>query len=332
MDLSTKYMGLTLRNPLVLSACPLTEKLENFKKLEDAGIGAIVMHSLFEEQIRAEQEELNYHLTQGTDSFAESLSYFPDLDHFKLGPEQYLDQIRKAKKAVQVPIIASLNGNSEGGWTQYAKQIEAAGADAIELNIFFLSTDPEWNSDWIENTYEVILRSVKTQVKIPVAVKMHPFFSSFAYMAKCLDEAGADGLVLFNRFYQPDIDLDKLEVCPTVQLSSPVEQLLPLRWISILRSKIKASLAATTGVYEAEDVVKMLLVGADAVMVCSTVLKNGTGQIKKIMTDLQSWMTAHEYGSVAKMKGILTHAKCADPRAFERANYMKVLNSYPASR
>jgi dihydroorotate dehydrogenase (fumarate) len=328
MDLSTQYLGLKLRNPLVLSSSPLTEDLDNFRKAEDAGLSAIVMHSLFEEQIIQEDQEIGHNLSKGTDSFAESLTYYPEPQEFRLGPDAYLEQIRKAKKAVKIPIIASLNASSDGGWTKYAKLMESAGADAIELNVYFLSTDPQWNSDQIENTYEQILRSVKSRVNIPVAVKMHPFFSSLAYMAKCLDEAGADGLVLLNRFYQPDIDIETLDVMPQVLLSSPADKLLPLRWISILHGKVKASIAATSGIATAGDVIKMVMAGADAVMLCSVLLKNGLAHTGKILKDIQEWMGSHDYETVQQLKGILSHEKVADPMAFERANYMKVLKSY----
>lgn len=328
MDLTTQYMGLKLKNPLVLSSSPFTEDLDNFKKCEDAGLAAIVMHSLFEEQINQEDEELRAQMLKGTESFAESLTYFPQPKEFRLGVDEYLEQIRKAKMAVKIPIIASLNASSDGGWVKYAKLMAQAGADGIELNVYFLATDPQWNSDQIENTYELILRSIKALVRIPVAVKMHPFFSSLANMAKCLDESGANGLVLFNRFYQPDIDLEKLDILPQVLLSSPADKLLPLRWISILYGNVKASLAASSGISQSGDVVKMLMVGADAVMICTVLLKNGISYAEKILAEMQEWLKAHDYNSVRQIKGILSHKKCADPMAFERANYMKVLGSY----
>lgn len=325
MDLSTQYLGLKLKNPLILSSSPFTQHLDNFKRIEDAGIAAVVMHSLFEEQIILEDEELRANLTKGTDSFAESLSYYPQIRDFRMGVDQYLDQIRKAKKSVKIPIIASLNASSDGAWVKYAGLLEQAGADALELNVFFLATDPQWNTAQIENTYELILRSVKSKATIPVAVKMHPFFSSLANMVKCLEEAGADGLVLFNRFYQPDINLETLEVLPQVLLSSPADKLLPLRWISILSDQVKISLAANSGISQAQDVAKMIMVGADAVMLCSVLLEKGLAHAQTILKDLQEWMETHEYDSVKKMKGILSHKKYAGPMAFERANYMKVI-------
>ncbi len=328
MDLTTKYMGLDLKNPLVAAASPLTKEVGNFKKLEDAGIGAIVCHSIFEEQLTQEAAELDNSLTQGTDSYAEALDYFPQASAFKLGPDEYLDLIRKAKAQISVPVIASLNGHTPGGWVDYAKKVEKAGADAIELNVYFLAAKVDTTPDDVESNYEVIVRSVKSNVKIPVAVKLSPYFSAMAHMARCLDQAGADGLVLFNRFYQPDFNLDTLEVEPTVHLSSADELRLPLRWIAILHGHVKASLAATTGIHQAEDVVKAVMAGADVAMICSTLLRNGIGHVGKILNDLQAWMTAHEYMSVKQMKGVMSQGKCAHPEALERANYMKVLNNY----
>ncbi len=330
MDLKTKYMGLELKNPLVLSASPYSENIDNLCRLEEAGVSAVVMHSLFEEQIRQEAREMEDRLEQGTESFPEALSYFPEPADFKLGPQDYIEQIKKAKKSLSIPVIASINGCTEGGWVDYAKLMQDAGADGIELNVYFLATDTEKSSDEIENTYEIILQGVKNSVSIPVAVKMHPYLTSVAYMAKCLDEAGADGLVLFNRFYQPDIDLELMEVTPNVQWSTPSEMRLPLRWISVLSGKLKTSLAASTGIHEATDAVKMILAGADVTMVCSTLLKNGVLQARKILADMQEWMEAHNYESIAQMKGTMSHQSCANPQALERANYMKVLNSYRA--
>jgi len=263
MDLTTKYLGLTLRSPLVASASPLSEEIGNIKKLEDAGIGAIVLYSLFEEQIRLEQEEYNFHTTHGTDAFAESLSYFPDIDDYKLGPELYLEHIQKAKKAVKVPIIASVNGSSLGGWTSYAKEMENAGADAIELNIYNIPTNADMTGAQVEQQYVDILKAVKSAVKIPVALKLSPYFSNFSNVAKRFDEAGADALVLFNRFYQPDIDLDEFEVTPNLILSQSNAMRLPMRWIAILKDNIKADLAATSGIHTGTDVIKMMMVGAN---------------------------------------------------------------------
>jgi len=328
MDLTTQYMGLKLRNPLVLSASPLTGEIDNFRKLEDAGIAAIVMHSLFEEQIRFEANELEYHTSQGTETFAESLNYFPEAGEYILGPQQYLEQIRQAKKAVKIPIIASLNGFTPGGWIEYARLMQDAGADALELNIYFLPTSAAIPGQEIERRYVEILQSVKKQVSIPVAVKMNPFFSSIAGMARQLAESGADGLVLFNRFYQPDINIDQLEVVPNLEVSSYRMTRLPLRWIAILHGQIKISLAATSGIQEARDVVKMLMAGADVTMVCSALLSKGISHATCILKDLEQWMQEHGYDSIGKIRGIMSQKSCPNPDALERANYMNVLRDY----
>ena len=328
MDLSTTYMGLSLKNPLVASASPLSENIDNFRRLEDAGIAAIVNYSLFEEQLTYEAHELQHYLTYGTDSFAESLTYFPESSDFILGPEEYLKHISKARQAVKIPVIGSLNGYSDGGWVKYAKKIEEAGANALELNIYFLPTDPNISSDRVEKIYLDILKSVKATVAIPVAVKISPYFSAMANMAKRLDESGADGLVLFNRFYQPDIDLENLEVVPNVLLSTPQAMRLPLRWIAILHSQVKASLAATSGIHQADDVLKMIMTGADVTMLCSTLLKNGIGHVTKILQDMELWMNEHGYISLKQMKGSMSQKSCESPQAFERANYMKALKSF----
>ncbi len=328
MDLSTVYMGLKLKNPLIASASPLSENIDNYRRLEDVGIAAIVNHSLFEEQITREVYELNHYLSVGTESFAESLTYFPEPSDFVLGPEEYLAHISRAKQAVKIPVIASLNAYSDGGWVKYAKHLEEAGADALELNIYFLPTDLNMTSDQVEQTYLNILKSVKSKITIPVAVKISPFFSAMANMAKRLDEAGANGLVLFNRFYQPDIDLENLAVAPNVLLSTPQAMRLPLRWIAILHGRIKASLAATSGIHHATDVLKMLMVGADAVMLCSTLLKNGMEYTQDILETMEKWMKEHEYESVRQMQGSMSQKSCGNPQAFERANYMKALKSF----
>ncbi len=328
MDLTTRYMGMKLKNPLVVSASPLTKNLDNFKKLEDAGAAAIVNESIFEEQITRETYELYNYSIQGTDSFAESLTYFPEPADLIIGPEEYLDHIAKAKRSVGIPVIASLNGYSDGGWTRYAKLIEQAGADALELNIYFIPTDINVGSAEVEEKYLDILKSVKSNVKIPVAVKIGPYFSSMANMAKRLDDAGADALVLFNRFYQPDIDLENLEIVPNILLSTPQAMRLPLRWVAILHKQIKASLAATSGVHSAEDVIKILMVGADVAMMCSILLKKGIGELRSILTELEQWMQEHEYDSVAQMQGSMSQKSCANPGSFERAYYMRALKTY----
>ncbi|HPI72059.1 MAG TPA: dihydroorotate dehydrogenase-like protein [bacterium] len=328
MDLSTTYMGLTLKNPLVPSASPLSKELDGIKRLEDAGAGAVVLYSIFEEQISFEAEELDHFLTQGTDSFAEALSYFPQASEFNLGPDEYLEHIRKAKAATKIPIIASLNGMTTGGWIDYAKKMEQAGADALELNIYFLAADATQDSAAIEQTYVDIFKAVKAGVKIPVSVKLSPFFSSITAMTKKLDAAGVDALVLFNRFYQPDIDLQKLEVTPGVVLSSSNDLRLPLRWIAILYGKLKASLAGTTGVHSAEDAVKLIMAGADVAQMCAALLVNGPAYLGKVLKDMQAWMEKNGYESVAKMKGSMSQKNVAEPAAYERANYIKALNQY----
>ncbi len=328
MDLSTKYLGMTLKSPLVASASPLSEDVNNIKKLEEAGVGAVVLHSLFEEQIRLEQEEYNYHTTQGTESFAESLSYFPEVEDYKLGPELYLDHIRKAKAAVDIPIIASLNGSTLGGWTQYAKEMEQAGADAIELNIYFIQTDIDLPGSEVEKQYVEILKAVKSVVKIPVALKLSPYFSNFANMAKQFDDAGADALVLFNRFYQPDIDLEEFEVTPNLMLSQSSAMRLPMRWIAILRDRIKADLAATSGIHTGTDVIKMLLVGANVTMLCSALLKHGINHVKNIEDHMKQWMRENDYSSVTELQGSMSQKKTTNPGSFERAQYMKAITKY----
>ena len=328
MDITTTYLGLKLKSPIVCSAGPLSEKISNIREMEDAGAGAVVLYSIFEEQIEHEQLELYHHTSDHSESFAEATSYFPEPFEFKLGPEEYLNHIRKAKEAVNIPIIASLNGKSIGGWTDYAKKMEQAGADALELNIYLLPTDIKRPGTEIEKTYIDIVKAVKSNVKIPIAVKMHPFFSSTSWMASELSKAGADGLVLFNRFYQPDIDLETLDVVPNVILSTPMAMRLPLRWIAMLYGRINADLAATSGVYTAEDVLKMMMAGAKVAEILSSLLKFGIGHIADITTNLKSWMEEKEYESIEQMRGSMSYMNVNDPSKFERANYMKVLNSY----
>lgn len=331
MDLSTTYMGLKLKSPIVPSASPLSEDLDNIRRMEDAGASAVVLHSLFEEQLAMERRELNERTTQGTNAFAEALSYFPEPDEYKLGPEEYLDHIRKAKEAVEIPIIASLNGSSTGGWIDYAKQIQKAGADALELNIYAIPTSLDLSGEKVENAKVDILKAVKKVVKIPVAVKLSPYFSNMANMAKKLDTAGADALVLFNRFYQPDIDLDQLEVHPHILLSTPQALRPPMRWIAILHGRIEADLAATGGVHWGRDVIKVVMAGASVAQICSALLKNGIDHIRVVLQAVQEWMEEHEYESIEQMKGSMSQIKCPDPSAFERAQYMKALTSYKPS-
>lgn len=325
IDLSTTYLGLKLRTPLVASASPLSQELDGIRRLEDAGASAIVLYSLFEEQLRREEMELDYHLSASTESFAESLTYFPIRGEFRLGPEGYLAHIEAAKRAVRIPIIASLNGATLGGWTKYARAMEDAGADAIECNIYFIPTDMDMTGLEVEQRYIDIVRAVKSSVQIPVAIKLSPFFSNIANMAKWLVEAGADGLVLFNRFYQPDIDLNELEVRPNVLLSTPQALRLPLTWIGILYGRIRAGLAGTSGVHSPEDVIKLLMAGADVTMLCSVLLRNGTSYLRNIEQGLREWMEEGEYESVEQMRGSMSQLRCADPSAFERAQYMRAV-------
>jgi len=327
-DLTTKYLGLQLKNPVVVSPSPLTEQIGNILRMEDAGASAVVLHSLFEEQILIESLQLNEALSAGTESFAESLSYFPDMTRYNLGTEGYLEIIRKAKQAVNIPIIASLNGVSTGGWIQYAKQMEEAGADALELNIFFVANDPKLTAEQVEEMYVSLVSHVKASVRIPVAVKLAPYFSSMANMAKKLDQAGADALVLFNRFYQPDFDLETLDVKPTLALSTPGELFLRLHWVATLYGQIKADMAITGGVHTAQDVLKSMMAGARVAMVTSAILKHGIEHIETILADLRRWMEEHEYESITQMQGSMSRQNVADPSAFSRANYMKILGSY----
>jgi dihydroorotate dehydrogenase (fumarate) len=328
IDLSTTYLGLKLRTPLVSSASPLAQDIPGIRCLEDAGASAVVLPSLFEEQLRLETLELDQRLSAGTESFSEALTFFPQPSEFHLGPEEYLGHIRKAKEAVDVPIIASLNGSTVGGWIQYACQIEEAGADALECNIYFIPTDMRLTGESVEHTYIEILNAVKSAVNIPVAVKLSPFFSNLANFAKRLDDERADGLVLFNRFYQPDIDLDELEIKPNVLLSTPQALRLPLTWIGILYGRLRASLAATSGVHTAEDVLKMLMVGADVTMLCSALFRNGPYYLREVEKGLLRWMEEHEYDSVKQMRGSMSQLRCPDPSAFERAQYMRAIKSY----
>jgi len=328
MDITTTYLGLKLKSPIVPSAGPLSEKVSNIREMEDAGAGAVVLYSIFEEQIEHEQLELHHHTSAHSESFAEATSYLPEPFDFKTGPDEYLNHIRKAKEAVDIPIIASLNGKSIGGWTDYAKKMEQAGADALELNIYLLPTDAKKSASEVEKTYIDVVKAVKSTVKIPFAVKMHPFFSSTSNMAAELSKAGADGLVMFNRFYQPDIDLETLDVVPNVILSTPMEMRLPLRWIAMMYGKVNADLAATTGIYTAEDVLKMVMAGAKVTQMLSSILKFGIGHIADVTTSLKSWMEEKEYESIEQMRGSMSYMNVDDPAKFERANYMKVLHSY----
>lgn len=328
VDLSTTYLGLKLKNPLVASASPLSEKVDTVKKLEEAGIAAIVMYSLFEEQIIHESLELDHFLFYGTEISAEIASFYPLSGKYTLKPEAYVETLKKIKQAVKIPIIGSLNGISTGGWIKYAKIIEDAGADALELNLYFLPTDPTLTATQIEENYITLVGDVRKSIKIPLAVKLSPFFTAIPNITKRLVEAGANGLVLFNRFYQPDLDLEKLEVTPNLILSTSNELRLPLRWIAILFGNIDADLGLTSGVHTAEDVIKSCMAGASVAMTTSELLEKGIGRIPVILADLEKWMVFHEYESITQMKGSLSQKAVKEPAAFERANYMKVLNSF----
>ncbi len=328
MDLHTTYMGLKLKHPIVASASPLSESVDNIKRMEDAGAAAVVMFSLFEEQLRHESAALEHLMESGTESFAESISYFPEIDSYHVGPDRYLDILRRASEAVDIPVIGSLNGITSEGWVDCAKQMQQAGAKGIELNIYYIPAGLDVSGRNVEQRYVDVLKAVKAAVSIPVALKLSPFFSAIGEMAKQLDDAGADALVLFNRFYQPDFDLDKLEVAPTLHLSTPDEIRLPLLWIAILRGRIKASLGATRGVHSATEVVKYLMAGADAVMTTSALLKHGIGFLTTLVDELQAWMERKGYVSIEQMKGSMSQQNVADPSAFERANYIKILESY----
>lgn len=328
VDLTTKYMGLTLKNPIVPSASPLSRRLSGIKALANAGAAAITLESLFEEQVDIEALSHHYFIEDTTFMSAEATAYFPKAADYARGPEGYLELIQAAKAAVDVPIIGSLNGVTTGGWTRYAKLIEQAGADALELNVYFIPTHAELTAEGVEKLYVDILREVKSQIKIPVAMKLNPFFSALPHMARQLDEAGANGLVLFNRFYQPDFDLEDLAVTSHLVLSDSHEMRLPLRWVAILYGHVKASLALTTGVHSTEDAVKAVMAGADIVNVASLLLEKGISQIDALVSGLSAWMDEHEYESLAQMKGALSQRNVSDPAAFERANYMKVLGSW----
>jgi dihydroorotate dehydrogenase (fumarate) len=328
VDLSTTYMGMILKNPVVPSASPLSASLDNIKRMEDAGAAAVTLHSLFEEQIEFEAEALTHFLEHGSDSFAEALSYFPAVHEYRREPDDYVEHIRRAKESAGIPIIASLNGVSPGGWTNYAQKFEEAGADAVELNVYFIPTSFHLMSYDIEDLYVKLLKEVKKQVSIPVAMKLSPYFSAMPHVASMLDAEGADALVLFNRFYQPDLDIEELQVTPNLQLSTSVEMRLPMRWIAILYGHVDASMALTSGIHSSEDVIKAVMVGADVANVCSVLLKEGTGKLADLLQGVAIWMEEHDYESVEQMKGSMSHKASPEPAAFERANYMKVLNSY----
>jgi dihydroorotate dehydrogenase (fumarate) len=328
VDLTTTYLGLPLKNPLVASASPLSKRIDSVRRLADAGIAAVVLYSLFEEQITHESRELDHYLTRGTNTYAEALSYFPDLEHYNIGPEPYLEHLQRVKQAVDIPVIGSLNGVSTGGWVEYAQRIEAAGADALELNIYYLPTDPEVTSAALEESYLTLVRDVRAQLRIPIALKLSPSFTALPNMARRFADAGANGLVLFNRFYQPDFDLEQLEVVPNLTLSTSDDLRLPLRWIAMLYGRVPVDFALSGGVHTAEDVLKAMMAGASVAMLTSELLAHGIARVRDILEDLQTWMIEHEYRSIAQMRGSMSQRAVAEPAAFERANYMKALNSF----
>jgi dihydroorotate dehydrogenase (fumarate) len=328
VDLSTTYLGLRLKNPLVAASSPLSQKVDTAQQLEAAGVSAIVMYSLFEEQIIHESLKLHRDLTRGTESFAEALDYLPDFGQYSIGPEIYIEKVRQLKRSLSIPVIGSLNGVSSGGWIDYAQKIEQAGADALELNLYYLATDPDLTSVELEGTYVTLVSDVRRSVSIPVAVKLSPFFTALPNFARQLAEAGADGLVLFNRFYQPDFDLEELEVVPNLVLSNSHELRLPLRWIAVLYGRVPVDFGLTSGVHTATDLIKAVMAGASVTTVASEFLQHGVGRATEILAEVQAWLEEHEYISIDQMKGSMSQQAVAEPAAFERANYMKVLSSY----
>lgn len=332
MDLTTRYLGLNLKNPLVAGAGPLTGELENIRRLEDFGAGAIVLPSIFEEQIDQERQLIERLDAIGADSYPEALTYFPGPSAYRVGPHRYLDLLRRAAAAVDIPVVASLNGTTDHGWVRYAREIEEAGADALELNVYIISTDANVSGHEVERRYISVLEAIKQAVTLPVAVKLSPYFSALGHMATQLVDGGADGLVLFNRFYQPDIDLAQLALLPDLELSTPKEIRLPLLWIGALAGRIRASLAASTGVESADEVVKYLLAGADVVMTTSALLRHGVAHMKVLLEGLKSWLAARDLDTLDSVRGRLSQRVTANPNTFARANYIRVLQSYPLDR
>jgi len=327
-DLSTTYLGLNLKNPLVASASPISKNIDKARKLEEAGASAIVMYSLFEEQIIHESLELDHYLTRGTDSFAEAMTYLPDGGMYSVGPEKYLNQVAGLKKVLNIPVIGSLNGVSKGGWTNYAKQIQDAGADALELNLYYIPTDVDLTAQELENAQVELVAEIKSVITIPLAVKLSPYITALPNFARRIVEVGANGLVLFNRFYQPDFDLNELEIVHNLDLSTSADLRLPLRWISILHGKVNADFALTSGVHTANDVLKAMMAGANVAMMASNLLHNGEQVIPSMLSELENWMKEREYVSIKQMQGSMSQKSVKEPAAFERANYMKVLNSF----
>jgi dihydroorotate dehydrogenase (fumarate) len=328
IDMSTKYLGFKLKSPIVASASPLCESIDNLRRMEEAGIAAVVLPSLFEEQLEIESEAIDFNLSRGDEAFAESLTYFPDLRSYNLGPDGYLELIHKAKKAISIPVIASLNGASLGGWIRYARLMQQAGADAIELNLYGVAVDPERSGGSIEQEYCEIVSQVKAGVTIPVAVKLSPYFTALPYLARRLDESGANALVLFNRFYQPEFDLEALDVVPTVTLSDPEELLLRLHWVAIVYGQVRANLAITGGVHRAGDVLKSMVAGANVAMMASALLREGIEHVRVVLEQMTRWMEEHEYQSVHQIRGSMSHRSVPNPSALQRLNYARVLSSY----
>jgi len=328
IDLSTNYLGLKLKNPLVASASPLSKKIEQVKRMEEAGIAAVVMYSLFEEQIIHESLELDYYLARGTESFSEALTYLPDIGTYSLLPDRYVANVEKLKKSVHIPVIGSLNGVSKGGWTRYARLIQDAGADALELNLYYIPADPAIPGQELEDMQVALVADIKSSIKIPLAVKLSPFYTSFPHFAKRLVTAGANGLVLFNRFYQPDFDIEEMNISHSLDLSSPSELRLPLRWIAMLYGHLNVDFALTSGIHSARDVLKAMMSGARVSMMASKLLYGGVDSVSNILAELQNWMEEHEYTSIKQMQGSMSQKSVAEPAAFERANYMKVLSSF----
>ena len=328
IDLSTTYMGLELGNPIVASASPLCDSVDKIRLLEDHGAAAVVLPSLFEEQLTLESESVDADLSRGADTFPESAGFLPELADYNLGPDGYLDLIRKAKRAVSIPVIASLNGVTPGGWVRYARQMEEAGADALELNIYSLVTDLSRTAAEVERDYCALVRKVRENVKIPIAVKLSHFFSAFANFASHVDTSGANALVLFNRFYQPDLDIGQLEVVPSLSLSHPSELRLRLHWTGVIYGRISADIAVTGGVHHAEDVLKAMMAGASVAMMTSALLQNGVAHLDSVLEGMRQWMEEHEYDSIRQMRGCMSQLNVPDPATYERANYMRVLSSY----
>jgi dihydroorotate dehydrogenase (fumarate) len=328
IDLTTNYLGFKLKNPLVASASPLSKRVDTVLQLEEAGAAALVMYSLFEEQVTLESRQLDHYLERGTHAYPEALNYFPDMTYYNLGVPAYIAHLERVKKAVNIPVFGSLNGVSSGGWLDYARQMEQAGADGLELNIYYLPTDAHLTSQALEETYVELVHNICSRIKIPLAVKLSPFFTSIPNIAGRLTAAGAKGLVLFNRFYQPDFDLENLAVVPNLELSTPQDLRLPLRWIALLYGRVQADFALTSGVHSAPEVVKAIMAGANVAMMASELLANGVGRLNVILNSLEQWLVDHEYQSIAQMRGSMSQIACAEPDAFERANYMRALNSF----